>query len=452
MSHRELMSIEARGPSEGCPVAPAEFERLLELDQDALRLMHESLRALRDIGPVTWVEPLSAFAVTGYDEVVNVLMDHETFSSALGDPKGPVINRRIADAHERLQAKSGEFDALVAQFKPDWRQPACLLNADPPLHSQQRKVVNRLFTPRRVARLEPRMREIANELIDAFAARGHAEIAGEYAIGLPLRVIAEQLGVAPEHVPDLQRWSDHMVSYIGNDKLEDDDVVRNTRSQVEFTRFFLEQIEDRRREPRDDFVSLMLGLGEDDESDPDELRLSYIAQILQAGTETTRKLIAAAVGMLARDHALADRLRADPAAVPAFIEEALRLESPLQGLYRYTSRQTILAGVTIPKGAAILVFWASGNRIDETFPQPDQVDLERANLTRHLAFGRGPHHCVGAGLARLEGVVGISTLLERLPNWTVAEDLGGERYIPSYILHGHHHLWIEFGGRPSVGS
>jgi cytochrome P450 len=436
--------IEVQRPERTCPVAPDEFGRLLELDQDALRQMHLSLAALHGAGPVTWIEELQAFAITGYDEVVEVLMDHGTFSSGLGDPKGPVINRRIADAHARLQARSGEFDELVAQFKPDWRQPPCLLNADPPLHSQQRKVVNRLFTPRRVAQLEPRMREIAGELIDAFAARGEAEIASEFAIGLPLRVIAEQLGVGREHVADLQRWSDHMVSYIGNDTLEDDDVVRNTRSQIEFTRFFLDQIEERRRQPREDFVSLMLGLGEDDESDPDELRLSYIAQILQAGTETTRKLIASAVAMLARDHALADDLRKDSGLIPAFVEEALRMESPLQGLYRYTSHATTLAGVNIPAGAAVLVFWASGNRIEDVFPEPDEVRLDRENLTRHLAFGRGPHHCVGAGLARLEGVVAVSTLLERLPNWTIAEHLGGERYIRSYLLHGHHHLWIEF--------
>src|SRR3954454_20783563 len=134
-------SIDVKRPEGKCPVAPEEFGRLLALDQDALRQMHVSLAALHDAGPVAWVEDLKAFAVTGYDEVVAVLMDHDTFSSGLGDPKGPVINRRIADAHVRLQARSGEFDELVAQFKPDWRQPPCLLNADPPLHSQQRKVV-----------------------------------------------------------------------------------------------------------------------------------------------------------------------------------------------------------------------------------------------------------------------------------------------------------------------
>jgi cytochrome P450 len=427
-------------PPAGCPLAPERFNDLLRLDQDALRETHLSLAALRDAGPVTWVHELQSFAVTGYDAVIEVLMDHQTFSSAVGDPKGPVINRRIADAHGRLKQRSNEFEELVAQVKPDWRQPPCLLNADPPLHSTQRTVVNRLFTPRRVAQLEPRMREIANELIDAFAARGHAEIAGEFAIKLPLTVITEQLGVDPARMSDLQKWSDHMVSYIGNDGLTDDDVVRNTRSQVEFTRFFLAEIEERRRAPRDDFVSLMLGLGEDDESDPDELRLSYIAQILQAGTETTRKLIASGTAMLARDHALADELRAVPEKVPAFVEEALRLESPLQGLFRYTSVETELAGVRIPAGAPVLVLWAGGNRVPEVFSEPDEIDLARPNLTRHLAFGRGPHHCVGAGLARLEGAVAFSTLLERLPNWEVTE----ERFIPSYLLHGHDDLWIRW--------
>jgi cytochrome P450 len=426
------------------PEAPARFSQLLNLDDAALEDAPAYFELLRQAGPVTWVDELRSFAVTGFEEAVEVLMDTDRFSSQLGDPKGPLINSRLAEAQSRLAARSGEFHDLVAALEPDWRHPPCLLTADPPLHARQRQVVNRLFTPRRVAEMEPRIRELAHGLVASFADRGSAELVEEFAVPLPVTVIAEQLGVGTDRLADFKRWSDHLVAPIGNDRLTEDDMLEITRSSVEFTRYFRTLLEERQRAPRDDFITLLNGTEDPEEDVTEASRLSYIAQLLAAGNETSTKMIAEGAARLARDHVLADSLRASPALIPSFVEEILRLSSPVQGLYRTARSDTEVAGVPIPAGSHVVVWYAAANRDAGVFPAPGEVDLGRENIRKHIAFGKGKHHCVGAPLARAEGVVAFELLLERLPNWTIAGDLGGEAFERSYLLRGHRRLWVRW--------
>jgi cytochrome P450 len=236
----------------------------------------------------------------------------------------------------------------------------------------------------------------------------------------------------------------YFVAPIGNDRLSEEDILEITRSSVDFTRYFLELLEERRRKPRDDFLTLLNGTDDPEEDITEASRLSYIAQLLGAGNETSTKMIAAGAAILARDHALAAELRAGPEHIPAFVEEVLRLSTPVQGLYRTARGDTELAGIPIPAGSHVVVWYAGGNRHPDVFPQPDDVDLDRDNIRRHIAFGRGRHHCVGAPLGRAEGVIAFEVLLERLPSWTFADDLGGEVFERSYLLRGHRHLWIRW--------
>jgi cytochrome P450 len=391
-----------------------------------------------------WVDELQSFAVTGYEAAVEVLMDTDRFSSQLGDPKGPLINSRLTEVQSRLAARSQEFHELVAALEPDWRHPPCLLTADPPLHTRQRQVVNRLFTPTRVAGMEARIRELAEGLVSSLAERGSAELVAEFAVPLPVTVIAEQLGVGTDRLADFKRWSDHLVAPIGNDRLTEDDILEITRSTVEFTRYFLDLLEERRRNPQDDFLALLNNAEDPDEDVTEAARLSFIAQLLAAGNETSTKMIAEGAARLARDHALADSLRASPELIPSFVEEVLRLSSPVQGLYRTARTDTEVAGVAIPAGSPILVWYAAGNRDPDSFPAPDEVDIERANIRKHIAFGKGKHHCVGAPLARAEGVIAFEVLLDRLPNWTIADDLGGQPFERSYLLRGLRELWLRW--------
>jgi cytochrome P450 len=420
------------------------FADLLDLEDAALEIAPAYFELLRQSGPVVWVEELRAFAVTGYEEAVEVLLDTDRFSSQLGDPKGPLINRRLAEVQSRLAAKSSEFHELVGALEPDWRHPPCLLTADPPLHTRQRQVVNRLFAPRRVEGMEPRIRELAEELVASFADRDSAELVSSFAVALPMTVIAEQLGVGTESLADFKRWSDHFVAPIGNDRLTEDDILEITRSSVDFTRYFQALLEDRRRDPQDDFITLLNGTEDQEEDVSEASRLSYIAQLLGAGNETSTKMIAEGAARLARDHALADSLRESPELIPSFVEEVLRLSSPVQGLYRTARHDTEVAGVPIPAGSQVVAWYAAANRDADAFPEPGEVDLERENIRKHIAFGKGKHHCVGASLARAEGVIAFDVLLERLPNWTIADELGGEAFERSYLLRGHRELWLRW--------
>jgi cytochrome P450 len=436
---------EATKPSSPrCPVAPVKFAELLDLQDDALEDAPAYFELLRQSGPVAWVEELRAYAVTGYEEAVEVLIDTDRFSSQLSDPKGPLINSRLADTQSRLATRSLEFHELVASLEPDWRHPPCLLTADPPLHTRQRQGVNRLFTPRQVAGMEPRIRELAEELVASFVDRGSVELVAEFAVPLPVTVIAEQLGAGTDRLPEFKRWSDHLVAPIGNDRLTEHDILEIVRSTVEFTQYFRGLLEERLSNPQDDFITLLNGTEDPEEDVSEASRLSYIAQLLAAGNETSTKMIADGAARLAHDHALADLLRESPALIPSFVEEVLRISSPLQGLYRTARADTEVGGVPIPAGAHVVVWYAAANRDAAMFPEPGEIDLARENIRKHVAFGKGKHHCVGAPLARAEGVIAFEVMLDRLPNWTIAEELGDKAFERSYLLRGHRRLPIRW--------
>jgi cytochrome P450 len=294
--------------------------------------------------------------------------------------------------------------------------------------------------------MQARVSEIADALIDGFSERGRADVAAELAVALPMRVIAEQLGVGDGDLDAFKRWSDDLVFAVGNDNPGPEDVMRITRSLVEISDFFRAAFEDRRRNPRNDFVTV-LATAEDPEWTPtDEHRIAIISQMLGAGNETATKMITSGIARLAHSPELASRLRGgDETLVKAFVEEMLRIDSPVQGLYRATSTDTVLEGVPIPAGSSVWVVFASGNRDEAVFPRPEELDVDRANVREHLAFGRGIHFCPGAPLARMEGFVAFSTMLERVYPWTI-EDYEMEH---SYVLNGYRRLDISFEPTPA---
>jgi cytochrome P450 len=267
-------------------------------------------------------------------------------------------------------------------------------------------------------------------------------------MALPVQVIANQLGVDPERIPDFLRWSVHANAQMGNDTFDAQDVVEHTRCNVEFSEYFRPLMAARRDDPRDDFVTKVVQAGDDEYHLNDEKRLAIISQMLNAGHETSSKTMAEAVALLARDPSLAARLRAEPDRIPVLVEEALRLASPTQGLYRTVAVDTMIGGVDLPAGAPVLVLYSSANRTASHFPNPDDADVDRTNAASHLAFGRGKHFCPGAALARVVVRVGVATLLERMPEWSMATEADVadevEVFNPSYLLHGRNTLWVRF--------
>jgi cytochrome P450 len=309
--------------------------------------------------------------------------------------------------------------------------------------------VNRAFGPRRVAAMEDRMRAVANELVDAFVADGRVELVRQFAVGLPLTVIAEALGVPRDHLDHFKRWSDDYVVAIGNHKVTPGRLTEMMRSSSEFAAYFIEKIAERQAAPQDDLITDVVHarLDGDEPLTVNEM-LWMFTQFLVAGNETTTKLLASAMLLLLRAPEQLALVREDPALIPGLVEEVLRLESPVQGLFRVARANTEIGGVAIPAGASLMMVYASGNRDASVFPDPDTLDVRRENSRLHLAFGQGPHYCIGAALARAEGRIGLEVLLERL------DDIGIDpantfEYEESYVLHGLKELHLTFVPRPA---
>lgn len=425
-------------------VSVGDVTAVFGLDPEAIRCPYPYFDRVRDEQPVVYVPDIECWLVTRYADIVRVARDPTTFSSIM--PTGPVLARQQAHAVQSLLSDEPELAAKLEALRGGTR---VLLSADPPDHVRQRKLVNRAFTPPKVKALEPRIRHVADELVDDFAGRGHAELVHEYGVLLPLTIIAECLGVADDELPQFKRWSDDFVAIIGNHAMSRDQLRSLLVSQNEFFVYFADKIAARRSEPRADLISDLVEATIDDEPLRDEEILAMLNQFLVAGNETTTKLIASSVRLLLEQPERMHRLRGDPSQVAGFVEEALRLEPPVQGLYRTAMVNAEVGGVAIEEGEHLMLVYAAGNRDADRFADPACLDPNRPHLMSHLAFGTGEHFCLGAALARAEGRIAIEVLLDRLDDLRPADgvDLAHLDYEPSYVLHGIRRLPVAFTER-----
>ncbi len=345
---------------------------------------------LRRDYPVYRSERFGFYLVSRYDDVVHVLKNPTLFSST-------AINTNIRGRPTRT-----------------------IINTDPPLHTRMRNLVNRAFTPRMVADLEPRIREITRELLDRVAPKGETDLVRDLAIPLPVTVIAEILGVDPERRDDFKRWSTAVVA--GDAATTDAERAAIERDLEDFQDYFEAVIEERRSQPRgDDLIRALIRAQEDEQLLSADDVLAFTALLLIAGNETTTNLIGNAVLALIEHPAELANVLDDPALVPNLLEEALRYDSPVQFLFRTTTEDTEVGGVLIADGAAVIPLYASANRDERKFPDPDRFDVTR-NAQGHVAFGYGVHFCLGAPLARLEARAALEQVLLRLPNLRRAGD------------------------------
>lgn len=417
------------------------FARLLSLDPAALRCPFDAYASLREQGPVVWSGRLNAFVVSRYHDIREVLRDPVTFSSrhASGSSSVTALAERIMNNPDFPEDVRGQAERRLRLS----RSPV-LLNADPPLHQRHRRLVSHAFTPRRTAEMEPLFQRVTDELVDAFAAKGTAELVADFALPLPMTVIATILGVPPELMATFKKWSGAFTRGVGALDLPHGEICELFRSVGEFYDYFTDQLEIRRGAPADDLLTDLLGARVDGEHPltPDEI-LQMLVQFLIGGNETTTNLIAGTMLHLLRDPVRLDRVKADPELVPALIEEGLRLEAPTQGMFRTATAGTEIGGHPIPEGAMIYLVFASGNRDACEFADPDMIDLD-APRPRHLAFGRGEHVCLGANLARRESIIAIRTLLARLPGIAASVEVDDLDYHPTFILRGPARLPVTF--------
>ena len=267
---------------------------------------------------------------------------------------------------------------------------------------------------------------------------------------LPVRVIAKALNVPDDRLADFKRWSDDSIAGIGTN-ISVDERVAAERGVNEFQRYFAAEIERRRTEPQDDLLTHLLNASvDDDDAEVTDRRpldmpemLSIVQQLLVAGNETTTKMLAEMMRLLGDHPDQWERVRADPARVAAVVEETLRLSTPTQGMFRIVKSDVTLGGVAIPAGARMVIVYSAANRDTAVFgDDPDAFDPDRAELSEHIAFGKGIHFCLGASLSRLEGRVALTELAARIESFTLA-DTNDYGVYPSFMLRGLRRLELD---------
>jgi cytochrome P450 len=303
------------------------------------------------------------------------------------------------------------------------------------------------FTHKRVEQLGAYVAQVTHELINGFVADGRCEFKSALANHLPMIVIADSLGVPRADMDRFHRWSDAFVVQLGG--VSDRETRLEAAGRInEFQRYFIERIEEKRTHPTDDVISVLVHATLAEEGDPRSMDhselLSILQQLLVAGNETTAHTLTAGLYYLTADPALRARVMADPALIPGFVEETLRLLSPTNNMWRVATRDAEVGGFAIKAGEIMLLRYGSANRDARKFHDPDHFDPDRPDARDHLAFGAGIHTCIGAQLARKEMVTAFPIILERLKNPRFAPGRNAFRYNPNILLRGVLALHVEF--------
>ncbi|MBS1104938.1 MAG: cytochrome [Deltaproteobacteria bacterium] len=376
--------------------------------------VHERMRWLRRNDPVHWSEKDGCWIVSKYEDVAHVSKDQGLFSSAHGVRLGNAPRIGLIDEGE-------------------------------PRHTKLRSLINKGFSPRMVKKLEVAFRGIVKESLDAIAAKGHCDFVEDVAVPLPLAVIAEMIGIRRADRQRFHEWSDAMIR--GDGAKDPAIIAKAGQAFLAYSAYVTEIIEDRRREPKDDLVSILVGandsgiLGSFDPAleghDDAQLALAnnelimLLVILLVAGNETTRNGLSGGMQLLVENPGERQKLLERPELLPSAVEEMVRLVSPVHSFARTVTRDTTLRDKQLAAGQRVLMLYPSANRDEDVYEDPDAFRIERNAL--HLGFGLGPHFCLGANLARMEMRVAFEEVLRRFPDMEYA-DASGAVIVPSALV------------------
>jgi cytochrome P450 len=399
------------------------------LAPDELSDPYPTYAMARSATPAFRSERLGLWFISRYEDVVRAIRDTETFSSEFA-------GSTLADFVPARRA--GEVAQLREAGLPD--DSRFLLTTDPPAHHARRKLAQQAFTPRRVAALEPLIIDRTEELCDAIAGGGPSEVMGAVAYPLTTTVIAGILGVGEQIAGQMRQVAEDLlvINSPGRRELDDacaEDVIQRLGRISTLHLALATELAARRRTPTDDLLSAMAHTELADGTQlGDEDILAISAELILAGTDTTANLIAHALIYSSEDRDLWVRIGQDPETARAVTEEALRRRGSSKGLFRITTKNVDVSGVTIPAGSVVQLLYGSANHDETRFPDPRAFILERPGIEHHIAFGRGTHFCLGAPLARLETQVAIGTLSRRFPQLRIAPDQP-ITYLPALSTH-----------------
>ncbi|MEI6496355.1 MAG: cytochrome P450 [Actinomycetota bacterium] len=377
-----------------------------------------------------WHEPgLNQFVIGGHAELRESLMDIERFSS---QPARPGKASDAAIAHHQVLAERG------------WPRQATLQRTDPPVHTRYRKLLNRVFTPATVRGFTPYIESIITELVDRFAAAGSCEFVADFALPLPGIFIAEQLGLDRADYRRFRRWAEAMLAQ-ANRPLSVDEAIAEAELELEAQHFLAAEFEKRREQPTGDLISMLVHAHRDDEQPFTMAEMQdLLHQLVTGGFETTTGALSSAMWLLVRYPDQQALLREQPDLMTNFIEEVLRFDSPVQGLWRKATCPMEVAGVAIPEGSAVMMRFGAAGHDPRVFDEPERFDITRPNARNHVAFGFGAHFCVGAALARQQMHSAFTMLLDRLDGFELAEPMPQPAHDPSVFLRPMKRLPIRF--------
>ncbi len=400
---------------------------------------YDFYRRLRDEAPVYKVHHRELgqdiYLVTTYDLVQEVGGNSALFSSEF--------------AHILFGGGSinPEADRIIATIPCE---PTMLLTTDDPVHKRRRQLVSGAFTPRVIAGMTDSIGRITDELIDNFIERGECDFAREFAVHLPTYVIADILGIPRRYYDRVTEWSDAVILRVGQMASKTEEIAA-AHLIVEFRKFILSVIKDRRANPGEDLLSIVVSSKVEGEAPlTDKEVLSFAQEVLVAGNETTRNTLLGGLARLIRHPDQLRLLRDNPDMSVNAIDEILRLETPASAMWRIATQETTLGGVRLPKGAVLSLRYDSANRDERQFPQPDEFDIRRSNARRHLAFSYGGHHCMGQNLARKELAIALPRIVARLHNLRLVPERTDLSYRPNVMIRALRALHIAFDPGPRV--
>jgi len=388
--------------------------------------LHAVYGALREQAPVHLVPESRTWLISTYDDVRAIVRDPATWSSCYPERFGTGVVERAPATPRTEAAFAGAYPWVPT-----------LLFQDGPEHRRHRVTLGSGLDGARVRRLEPAIREIVEGLVDAFPMDGDVELVRDLSAPLPVTVLAEALGVPVEDRARFRAWSDNVIEL--GAPMDEDDSVRVIEGYVAFQHYLVALIRARRAAPADDLLSALVATHDAAGADPEaalpEL-LGICMLLLAAGNDTTTALINALVVRLAEDPPLTATLRQDPARIPAAVEEALRLDSPVQMFQRRAVRDTELRGQPVRAGDMAMVMYGSANRDPARWDDADAFRLDRPNIRDHVAFTHGPHHCAGAMLARTQARIAVEVLLRRVGRFAL-DPARPPRFLPDLMTRGY---------------
>ena len=385
-------------------------------------------RSLRDEAPVFWSKEWQVWVVSRYEDVAASLKDKDNLSNE--NRQGLLFNG-LTEAERQILSPLRHYFA-----EKD------VIGSDPPDHTRMRALVQKAFTPKTIASLEPRIRRLGQEMVGQAARRGRFDFVGEVAHPLPVILIAEMLGAPVEDRPLFKRWSADILGFQGTGKTTFGPALISQNSLIEMFAYMNRLIDLRRSDPKDDVITaLALAEVSGQRFSRDEL-LATCNTLLTAGHETTTNLIGNLVHLLLANPGNWEQIQAEPALIDSAIEEALRFEAPKQRNFRRVKKTHEFAGTVLSENEMVFQLIGSANRDERKFGRADVFDIRRSP-NDHLSFGFGIHFCLGAPLARKEARIVLETLIQSMPRCRLAG--GPMAWQERQQFRGPGELWIEAG-------